>query len=278
MASETGDEKIGPTAHYTAYVWHRLGFPHADLFETALGRTLFWSFRFAGEGLLTRLPTVPSMTQYLEYRHRAFESVVHDELPDVVVELGAGLSRRGVTWAARGVRYVEVDLPHMVDAKRRIIERRAPADLKEAIAGRLEHRSIDILSEGFAAELAALVEGAERPIVMSEGVLTYFTKVRRAGLARAVFEALDGRGAFVGEMRERHAGTVAGAAIKILRGGIRLVTAGRGAGEDPETRDEARAFFTDAGFEDVRPLEPHRFEGLARVPYPARVWVARPRR
>jgi hypothetical protein len=94
MSSPTADEKIGPTAHYTAYVWHRLGFPNAHVFVTPLGRTLFWSFRFAGEGLMTWVPSVPSMTQYLEYRHRAFESVVEDGEPDVVVELGAGLSRR----------------------------------------------------------------------------------------------------------------------------------------------------------------------------------------
>ena len=25
----SGHERIGPTAHYTAYVWHRLGLPHA---------------------------------------------------------------------------------------------------------------------------------------------------------------------------------------------------------------------------------------------------------
>lgn len=275
MSSPTADEKIGPTAHYTAYVWHRLGFPNAQVFVTPLGRTLFWSFRFAGEGLMTFLPSVPSMTQYLEYRHRAFESVVEDEGPDVVVELGAGLSRRGVTWASRGVRYIEIDLPHMVAQKQRIIQDRGGRALREAIAGKLEHVSIDILAEDFPDALARLIADAKRPLVMTEGVLGYFEKERRARLVRSVSEALDGRGAFVGELRARQSPSLANAAVHALRGGIRLVTAGRGAGEDPATHEEARAFFVDSGFSSVEPIEPARFAHLAHIPFPARVWVCR---
>ncbi|MCB9598226.1 MAG: class I SAM-dependent methyltransferase [Sandaracinaceae bacterium] len=274
MASATQDEKIAPTAHYTAYVWHRLGFPNASLFVTPLGRAMFWGFRFAGEGLLTWAPFAPSMTQYLEYRHRAFESVVEDTRPDVVVELGAGLSRRGVTWASRGVRYVEVDLPHMVRAKQAILAERSDRALRESIRGRLEHVSLDILGDGFAEELGALLEGAERPVVMTEGVLTYFTPENRRRLARSVATALAGRGAFVGEMRVKHAGAT-GQALGVLRGSIRLVTGGRGAGADEPSHEVARQAFLDAGFASVEAVEPSRWPHLARFPLPARVWVSR---
>ncbi|MFK7991610.1 MAG: hypothetical protein AB8I08_36675, partial [Sandaracinaceae bacterium] len=67
------DDKIAPTAHYTAYVWHRLGLPHARWFATPKGAAMFWAFRALGEGLGTLHPRVPSMTQYLEMRHRAIE-------------------------------------------------------------------------------------------------------------------------------------------------------------------------------------------------------------
>src|SRR5688572_7525842 len=113
------DEKIGPTAHYTAYVWHRLGMPHAEHFATRKGAALFWGFRLGGEWIAAAIPGMPSMSQYLAQRHLAIEHALSEHAPDLIVELGAGLSRRGVTWAVdRGVRYVEVDLPHMVDAKR----------------------------------------------------------------------------------------------------------------------------------------------------------------
>ena len=274
MGSPTQDEKIAPTAHYTAYVWHRLGFPNSQIFVTSLGRTMFWSFRFAGEGLMTWMPFAPSMTQYLEYRHRSFESVVEDERPDVVVELGAGLSRRGVTWASRGVRYIEVDLPHMVRAKRQIIAERADRSLLEAIRGNLEHISLDILSEGFAEELGRLLEGAERPVVMTEGVLTYFSPPSRAQLARAVATALYGLGAFVGEIRVAQRSAAAGA-LAALRGGIALVTAGRGAGEDAPSHEAAREGFLDAGFTSVEPVDVSRWPRLAEQPNPACVWVCR---
>ncbi len=276
MATEPiEDDKIGPTAHYTAYVWHRLGFPNAERFVTPLGRAMFWGFRLAGEGALTYAPFAPSMTQYLEYRHRAFESVLEDAPPDVVIELGAGLSRRGVTWASRGVRYVEVDLPPMVRAKQRMIAERADPALLEAIRGRLEHVSLDILSAAFPAQLAALLEGAARPVVMTEGVLTYFTPEDRRKLARSVATALAGRGAFVGEMRVKQAPGATDAALKTLRGAIRLVTRGRGAGAEEESHEAAREAFLGAGFSDVQPIDPGRWPHLARWPLPARVWVAR---
>jgi len=274
MSPSLQDDKIAPTAHYTAYVWHRLGFPNAELFVTPLGRSLFWSFRFAGEGLLTWAPFAPSMTQYLAYRHRAVESVVESERPDLVVELGAGLSRRGVTWASRGVPYVEVDLPHMVAAKVAMLAERSDDGLRSALRGRLEHRSIDILSPDFSNELKQLLGDAKRPLVLSEGVLTYFSKPDRERLLRSVAEALDGRGAFVGEIRVRQK-SAAAATVKVLRAGIRLVTRGRGSGEDLPSHEAARQSFLDAGFDQVDAIDAARWPDLAGVPHPAWVWVSR---
>ncbi len=274
MSASSRDDKIAPTAHYTAYVWHRLGFPNADLFVTPLGRSLFWGFRFAGEGLLTWAPFAPSMTQYLEYRHRAFESVVASEHPDLVVELGAGLSRRGVTWASRGVRYVEVDLPHMLSAKIAMLAERSDPSLRAAIQGRLEHAPLDILADDFARALKRILGDAERPVVMAEGVLTYFSQTERDRLTRSVREALGGRGAFVGELRARQHSTAA-VTIKALRAGIRLVTRGRGSGGDMPSHEASQRSFLDAGFSSVRAIDPARWAHLADSPHPSRVWVCR---
>lgn len=274
--SPTQDEKIAPTAHYTAYVWHHLGMPHARLFRTRLGASLFWGVRLAGEGALTLSPTLPSMSQYLELRHRLFESEVARRDPDVVVELGAGLSRRGVTWASRGLPYVEIDLPHMVEAKQRLLRERGDRALRASVAGRLRHAAVDVLGAGFDEELRRLLDGAERPLVMAEGVLSYFAQPERARLAASVARALSGtEGRFVAECRIRARGGSMGAVTRTLGGAIRLVTKGRGARADLESHDAVRATFEGAGFSDVAALDPRRVPHLSHYETPARVWSCR---
>ncbi|HEY8428125.1 MAG TPA: class I SAM-dependent methyltransferase [Sandaracinaceae bacterium] len=278
MPSATQDEKIAPTAHYTAYVWHYLGMPHGELFATPLGAAMFWGFRASVEGALPRLlRSVPSMTQYLELRHLLIESALEEADPDLVVELGAGLSRRGVTWAAdRGVRYVEIDLPQVGALKRRLLAERASPELLARLSGRLTHVDADVLSDGFGDTLSAIVRGAARPIVIAEGVLGYFAPADRARLARSVARALDGRGAFVCELRTRSGDPALGAAVGVLRAAIRVATKGRGAREDFADLDHVRRFFREAGFALATPLEHERVPHLAGIRTPARVWRAAP--
>ena len=271
-SSPTEDEKIAPTAHYTAYAWHRLGMPHGELFATPLGASLFWGFRLAGEGAISLLPGVPSMTQYLELRHRTIERGLEDARPDVVIELGAGLSRRGVTWAAEGVRYVEVDLPEMIAAKRRMIEERAPRALRVAISGRLTHAPVDVLGPGLDDRLRRWIGDAERPVVIAEGLLGYFAMDDRRRAVESVARGLGGRGALLAELRTESGDARLASAVRVLKGAIRLITSGRGTREDFADDGAIRAFFADAGFAAVAPLDPPA--SLASLPAPTRVWRA----
>lgn len=269
-------DEIAPTAFYTAYAWHRLGLPYAEFFATKEGRRLFWSFRLAGEWLAVLHPTLPSMLEYLELRHRAIEHALDELAPDRIVELGAGLSRRGLTWALdREVDYLELDLPHMVRAKRELIEERVPAALRARAKSRLRHLAIDVLAEDFEARLSAELAGAERPAVVAEGLLGYLELRQREGVARSVARALGGRGAFVCDLRAREGGRTVAAAARLLRGGIWFVTRGQGAREDFASRRAVEDYFTSAGFSSAAPIStsaatPH----LARLRSPARVWRA----
>jgi O-methyltransferase involved in polyketide biosynthesis len=271
------DVRIGPTAYYTAYVWHRLGYPYSELFVTETGRHLFWAFRLTAEWLALAAPGVPSMTQYLELRHRAIEWALDAIEPDRIVELGAGLSRRGVTWAAdRGVDYLEVDLPHMIAAKRAALER-APVALRERIAGRLRHAAIDVLSDDFSDRLAHEIEGAARPVVIAEGLLGYFELAERAKVVRAIARALSpARGRLICDLRAGEGGAPIAAAARILRGAIWIATRGRGAREDFPSRDAAREFLVAAGFSgaEIVPVE-SAVPKLAHLRSPANVWQAR---
>lgn len=276
--TESRDQHIAPTAHYTAWVWHRLGMPHADLFATVTGKRLFWLFRLAGEWGAAVHPTLPSMVQYLELRHRAIEHALEEQQPDVVVELGAGLSRRGLTWAAdRGVPYVEVDLPQMIEVKRALIRERAPLELRRRAEARLRHEAVDVLGAGFARWLSAELAPYSRPAVIAEGLLGYFDPPERASIARAVAGALSGgqHGLFVCDLRAREGGRMVGGAAKLLKGAIWLATRGRGAREDFADSAAIEAFFRETGFGGSAPVPaelaaPH----LARIRTPARVWKA----
>jgi O-methyltransferase involved in polyketide biosynthesis len=245
------DERIGPTAHYTAYVWYRLGLPHAELFATPEGRRLFWGFRLAGEWVAAASRTVPSMVQYLELRHRLIDRALVDLRPDRVVELGAGLSRRGVTLARRGVSCVEVDLPAMIREKSRRIEHGAEKSLRDALEERLRLVPMDVLEPGFLPFLPSALEGAKRPVVVAEGLLGYFPMPERAQLAGDVAAALRaaGGGAFLCDLRTRERGRKAAAASSAMRLGIRAATRGRGAREDFPNHASAGRFLTAAGFD-----------------------------
>jgi O-methyltransferase involved in polyketide biosynthesis len=268
------DERIAPTAHYTAYVWHRLGLPHAELFVTPTGRCLFWIFRGTLEWAAVASPSIPSMTQYLEMRHRGIEAALDGLEPDRIVEIGAGLSRRGVTWALdRETPYVEVDLPPMIEAKRERLE--SGGIRVDGSRLRLEPR--DILSAPFGDWLCETLTGARRPVVVAEGLLGYFPMDERSRLARTIASALKraGGGHFVCSLRAKEGGSGVAVMVRTLKAGIRLVTRGRGAREDFADLGAVRRYFDAAGFDgshtvDVAQVTPH----LAHLRSPGNVWVA----
>jgi O-methyltransferase involved in polyketide biosynthesis len=269
------DDRIGPTAHYTAYVWYRLGLPNAELFATDEGRRLFWGFRIAGEWVAAASSRIPSMMQYLELRHRLIDRTLEEIGPDRVVEIGAGLSRRGITWAEKGVRYVEVDLPHMIREKRRRIDLAGDA-VSGASKERLVLAPVDVLGEGFRTFLVSALRGAERPVVVAEGLLGYFSIAERGKIARDIAEALRkvGGGTFLTDLRTQNGSRTVAVAQKALRLGIRLATSGRGAREDFESHDRIRRYFGDAGFDQAAVVDPSVFPQLARLESPVSVWRA----
>lgn len=263
---------IAPTAHYTAWVWRHLGLPYAELFSTAKGAALFYGFRLSGEWIAAVLPGIPSMVDYLAQRHFAIDHALAQAAPDRVVELGAGLSRRGVTWAAdHGVSYVEVDLPHMVAEK----QARIPAPLRARLGGRLRHVTHDVLADDFDARLGELLEGAERPVVVAEGLLGYFPLDQRLKIVAAARRALSqAGGTFLCDLRAAEGGLAIRAGAKLVRGGIVLATKGRGAREDFRDAAHVRAFFAEAGFEGAEPLDLREVPRAPQVRSPASVWRA----
>ena len=273
--------RIGPTAHYTAYAWKQLGLPHAELFATRTGAALYWGFFAAGEWTTRLSRRVPSMLEYLEYRHRLIEAVAREFAADCLVELGAGLSRRPITWAVDlRTRSIEIDLPHMADAKRRALAR-APAAVRDAVEERHVVVDGDVLDPGFGGRLRELLADAKRPLVVAEGLLSYFDKPGRSVVFAAVAKALRGTsGALVCDLHTADAQAEVGRAAEVLRFAIRAVTRRKRALDPYASREDLVAAMREAAFESVRIVDPDAYVAaeprLASVKSPAHIVIASP--
>ena len=278
MPQET--ERIGPTAHYTAYVWHRVGLPHAEHFATWKGAVLYWGFFVLGEWITRLLPAVPSMREYLEYRHRLIDGAVGALGPDCIVELGAGLTRRAVTWAAdHAVTSVELDLPAMAEVKRQRVAQ-APAALRERLQGLHTVDGVDVLAPDFSSTLSGYIAGYERPVVVVEGLLSYLDPPSRQGLLAAVAQAFQdvGGGVMVCNLHTVTAQARVGRATHVLRAFIRALTRRRRALDPFADVQALQGAFAHAGFDSCEEVHPESHVGteprLARLRSPAHVIVA----
>lgn len=280
MGASQDSHRIGPTAHYTAYVWKRLGLPHADLFATPTGALIYWSAFALGEWTTRVLPGVPSMREYLAYRHLLMDAAIEEIDPDRIVELGAGLSQRASAWVlARDITGIEIDLPHMIAVKRAAIDR-APAIVRDRLRARLQLVPDDVLADGFARRLRALVDGARRPVIVAEGLVSYFDAAGRRRLFGAIGEALAGSsGALVCDLHTRTNQAEFGPAAATLRMAIGVLTRRRRALDPFADADEVRAALRDAGLGAVLFATPETYvtqkPELAGLRSPALVVVAR---
>ncbi len=255
-----GHERIGPTAHYTAYVWRRAGFERAELFSTWQGAALYWGFFAVGEWATRLSSETPSMRVYLEYRHRLIDAVVHAHAPDAIVELGAGLTRRAVAMALapeHDVRGIEFDLPDMVARKRAALAR-APADVRRALVGRHRVESANVVEPAFGQTLREALADTRRPVVVAEGLLSYLAADERAQLYASVAGALGPEGLFVCDLHTRGGQASVGVASTVLRTAIVAVTRRKKALDPYADEAHVRAVMGEAGLASVTFVDPTR--------------------
>ena len=266
------DQRIGPTAHYTAYAWHRLALPHADAFVTPAGRAMFWALRASGEWLTAAVPGQPRLIDYLEMRHRTIDAELIQRSPDRIVEIGAGLSRRGITWArGHDVDYIEVDLPHMSRAKAAALSRAGLHHKKLHLEAR------DVLATDFPEWLRATLQNAERPVVVAEGLLEYFEAKQRRGLLTAIAGSLPRGGALLCELRDRYRGDATATGrlgAQVLSLGIEALTRGRGLAPAFESSLQIEKCMVECGFRDAELVSLEAVSHLAHLRFPGRVWCA----
>jgi O-methyltransferase involved in polyketide biosynthesis len=253
---------VGLTAHYTAKAWHALGVPEAERFVTMRGRLLFAAtapLRWLGP----RIGLDDPLFLLLSSRHLIIEQLLDEQGLLAFLELASGLSPRG---AARTrdprVTYVEVDLPHVIALKERLLG-------KERGAGHHLLPGDAIKSSTYDAALGLL--GGRGPIaVVAEGLNAY--------LPRPALVALLGEAARF--LREAGGGVLAmelNPAEAVGRFGLAGALAVRGIGAVARSplylpvRDEAdaRELLESAGFESVVLHDPATHPATAAPRYAA---------
>ncbi len=191
-----GFSRIGPTAHYTGYVWARNGLSHPEL-TTAEGRVLFEALQ--PMMIVSRAAGGATLEAYLLARHRAIDALLEHaiERSEVtqVIEVACGLSPRGWRFAKRYgdcLDYVEADLPEMAARKRAALERMG------SLGDHHRVREIDARRDddgpGSLAAIAAELDPSRGLAIITEGLLGYLSTDAVAGLWRRFARTLDGFG------------------------------------------------------------------------------------
>jgi O-methyltransferase involved in polyketide biosynthesis len=261
-----GDLSI--TALYTAETWRWGGLPCAELFATAEGKRVFDVTNAAlGVARLVRRDFAP-LRHSLVHRHLMIDYLLREANVHDVIELAAGLSRRGATVSADPrIRYVELDLPAVVAKKRALLDR---TEEGRAVLARdnLSFVGADALS----ADLAAWCP-RDRPLfVIAEGLLMYLSAeaqrrlfVRIAALADIASEvhlAFD----LVPGPEQPAPGRIG----RALEAAMKRFTGGRTFERDTRTRADIRADLARAGFTATDAIAPREIANAWHLPHAER--------
>lgn len=255
-----GPEKdLAITALYTngTWTWGRL--PGAELLASRAAKTVFdcTNLALAATKPLTR---APSLRCSLLQRHVIIDKLLEAAGAKHVLELAAGLSRRGVAVSADpSVTYTEVDRPGVVAIKRKLLGRSAEG---RAVLARPNLRLAAADLAGAALEPFCSAPPATPLFVVAEGLFMYPDAAGRRALWRRIRALFDERpGTLVFDLvpnAERPKPGFAGRALELV---LKATTRGATLEQDGAGRDQIAAELRDLGFA-VELVEP------ATAPWP----------
>jgi O-methyltransferase involved in polyketide biosynthesis len=263
-ANRKKEGDLSVTALYTSQAWVYGGFECADLLATKEARRVFGVTNFALR-LMGVFNPGPNLAASLVQRHAMFDHVVLASGATQVIELAAGLSRRGAALSKdAGLRYVELDLPAM-SAKKRELLARSDAGRQILARNNLKLEGADVRE----IDLASYVEPGRPCCVVAEGLFMYLRAPEQRALWHRIAEALKAApsGDFVFDLTPAVEKPKPGVAGQALGAMMRLATGGRGFEVDSRTRDDIAAELRDAGFDSVEMLEPSVLKDAWRLPF-----------
>jgi O-methyltransferase involved in polyketide biosynthesis len=227
------------TALYTSQVWAWGQLSCAELLASSDGKRVF---DVTNAALAVMRRGAPLRIALL-HRHLMIDHMLREAGATRVVELAAGLSRRGAAITADpGVRYVEIDLPAVIARKRELLARTPEGrtvlarDNLALVAGNLE-----------SIELAPLAGDA--PIVIAEGIAMYLDSAARRQLFARI-AALPGA-RFVFDLVPANEEPPAGWTGRMLEAAMKRFTGGRTFERDARTREDVLRELRAAGFAEA---------------------------
>jgi O-methyltransferase involved in polyketide biosynthesis len=270
MAEPAGDLSI--TALYTSQAWAWGGLPCAELLATREGRRVFDATNLVLAAARLVRPDLAPLRQALLHRHVMIDHLAAEAGAGQVLELAAGLSRRGAALSRDpALRYTEVDLAPVVARKRALFERTAAG--REVLA-RPGFRLVagDVLD----APLEAWVAPGVPLLVVAEGLMVYLEAParRRLWAKVAALAAASGRVRFVFDLVPGAEEPGPGRVGRVLAAAMTRFTGGRGFARDRSTRQGVLAELGAAGFAEVRAVaaaDVARAWGLPQPDAPTRV-------
>lgn len=241
------------TALYTSQVWAWANLPHAELFATPDAKRVFDVTNAA-----LALARKPPLRFALLHRHAMIDHLARGARR--ILELAAGLSRRGATFSDDDrVHYVELDLPEVIARKRALLERTPEG---RAVLAR---DNLELIGDD--ARTADLARFAPE-LVIAEGLAMYldkparrqlFERIRALGDVRLVFDLVPSG--------EEPAPGVAGRALEAA---MKRFTGGKTFERDARARDDVLGELRAAGFADVAAHAPAEVARAWDLPHPER--------
>ena len=142
-------------------------------------------------GAMNREPISGLRLQHFESRYRSLDTLLADSGLTRILELGAGLSFRGLDLTGRdpNVHYLDTDLPEMAALKADLVGRLQAAPP----VGRLEVLPLDALDPVAFTELAGRLTPGPLAIV-NEGLLVYLDATEKSRLAANIRKTLRAYG------------------------------------------------------------------------------------
>ena len=264
--AKPGDLSV--TALYTSQVWAWGRLSHAHLFASADAKRVFDTTNAALAAARIVNRKLAPLRHSLLHRHTIIDHLMRASGYRHVIELAAGLSRRGTaaTSDAR-VRYTELDLPPVIERKRNLLQR---TDEGRAVLARPGLRLIEGDVETVALE--PFVRPGEPVFVIAEGLMMYLAADARRRLFTKVSQlaAITGELRFVFDLTPTCEEPEPGVVGRILEAAMKRSTGGRGFERDALTRDDIMTALRGAGFDDIEAVASSDLAHVWNLPEPDR--------
>ena len=260
------DGDLSVTALYTAQTWRWGRLNCSEYFETQESRIVFKITNIALALARLFIWRLRSLRVSLLHRHCAIDHLVEAFAPLRVVELAAGLSRRGVSMSAsRELEYIEVDLGPVVNKKMALLE--AHPDGKRCLQ-RKNWRCVS--GDVQELDLSDVFGETVRTAIIAEGLFMYFGEKQQMALWQKICRSLrvSRSGLFVFDLVPKDEQPKPGPIGRALEWLMKKFTGGRAFEVDGRSRADIISALKSSGFDRVTAVEPKDYGAQWSLPYP----------